>query len=454
MEVLHSDAGVLHSDAAKALTLHELNGLIREVLERSFGDGLYWLAAELSEVRIASNGHCYVEFIEKTAHGNTPVAKARGVIWRGTYGMLSDYFFRVTGQRLTAGMKVLVCVSVTFHELYGFSLNISDIEPSYTLGDMMRRRAEILAMLEADGVLELNKSLPLPRIPWRIAVVSSETAAGYGDFCDQLAGSGYAFRLQLFAAAMQGERIEQSVIAALDAVMATADEWDAVVIIRGGGAVSDLSGFDSYLLASHVAQFPLPVLTGIGHERDDTVIDAVAHTRLKTPTAVAAFLIDARRREEETLKRLAESLMRAARQSVENRRRHFETVAMRFGAAASRFGALRNEKLLRLYARLSVGAQHLLAANGYRLESLSPRLTSAIVLRFDHEHHRLAGVERSLRLAAPERILALGYSITMRNGKPVTAAAELRAGDCIVTRLADGEVHSTVITENTKKNGR
>lgn len=432
----------------ETLTLHELNGLVRGTLELTLG-GRYWITVELSELRVAGNGHCYVEFVERSADGGALMAKARGNIWRNVYGMLSAHFERVAGQPLAAGMKVLVQVTVSFHELYGYALNVTDIDPSYTLGDRLRRRREILARLEADGVLTLNKELSLPRIPWRIAVISSSSAAGYGDFCDQLAGSGYMFRTQLFAAVMQGERTGQSVIAALDEVAACRDDWDAVVIIRGGGAVSDLDGYDTYLLAANVAQFPIPVLTGIGHERDDTVIDFVAHTRLKTPTAVAAFLIEKRRSEEEMLNRLAERLTRAALGGMEGRRQRLDACASAFSMAVERFGNRRLERLMRLSVRINSGAGRLLADANRRLDLMPARMKHQLQRRFDHERHRLDLAERSLRLAGPERILDMGFSITLLDGKPVHEASQLRDGDRIVTRLAKGEVKSIVTLDKT-----
>ena len=230
----------------EALTLYELNGLVRGTLERTL-QAEYWLQAELSEVREAYNGHCYLEFVQKSVNGRDLVAKARGVIWAGMYRLLKPMFERETGRTLSPGLKVLVKVGVTFHELYGYSLTVTDIDPAYTLGDMARLRREILARLEADGILNDNKELSLPLSANRIAVISSATAAGYGDFCNQLLRNDYRLRftVRLFPAVMQGEHVESSVLAALDAVMARQDDWDAVVIIRGGGATSDLSGFDT-----------------------------------------------------------------------------------------------------------------------------------------------------------------------------------------------------------------
>lgn len=248
---------------------------------------------ELSDVRSNTTGHCYLEFVQKDPRSNNLVAKARGMIWSNIYRLLKPYFEETTGQLFASGIKVLVKVTVQFHELYGYSLTVLDIDPAYTLGDMARRRREILMQLEEEGVLTLNKELEMPVLPQRIAVISSATAAGYGDFCHQLQhnSGGFFFYTELFPALMQGNQVEESVLAALDRINDRVNEFDVVVIIRGGGATSDLSGFDTYLLAAACAQFPLPVITGIGHERDDTVLDSVAHTRVKTPTAAAELLI-------------------------------------------------------------------------------------------------------------------------------------------------------------------
>lgn len=276
-----------------SLSLVELNMLVRRSVRACLPDE-YWVQAELSDVRSNYSGHCYLEFVQKDSKSNALVAKARGIIWNNVYSRLKPFFERETGQLFVSGIKVLVKVTVDFHELYGYSLTVVDIDPTYTLGDMARRRKEIISRLESEGILTLNKELELPVLAQRIAVISSATAAGYGDFCNQLEHNpyGFVFYPHLFQAVMQGDKVELSIIAALEKIYQTQEKWDVVVIIRGGGATSDLSGFDTYNLAAHCAQFPLPVLTGIGHERDDTVLDVVSHTRVKTPTAAAEFLIN------------------------------------------------------------------------------------------------------------------------------------------------------------------
>ena len=271
------------------LTLCQLNGLVRDIIEREMPHQ-YWVEAELSECR-ESRGHCYMELIERNNENATPVARASAKCWASRWALIRPYFERVTGQRLAAGMKVLLSVSPQFHEAYGFSWIVSDIDPTYTLGDQARRRQEIILQLKDEGVFDLQKSLHLSLFCLHIAVISSETAAGYGDFCNQLANSPFAFRTQLFPAIMQGEGVEQSVIAALEQIYALTCQqssgstpFDCVVIIRGGGATSDLTGFDTLPLAENVANFPLPIITGIGHERDECILDMISHVRVKTPT--------------------------------------------------------------------------------------------------------------------------------------------------------------------------
>lgn len=425
------------------LALHELNALVRDTLRLSLPAD-YWLAAEISECRVAANGHCYLELVEKEPHGRGLLAKAAAHIWRPVLALLRPYFEQAAGRPLAAGMKVLVQVSVEFHELYGYSLNVTDIDPTYTLGDLARRRQEILQQLAADGVLELNKELPLPRPLTRIAVVSSAKAAGYGDFCHQLEQSPYRFEVCLFEAVMQGDRVEESVIAALDRIAAAQDDFDAVALVRGGGAVSDLQGFESYLLAANVAQFPLPVLTGIGHERDDTVVDAVAHTRLKTPTAVAAFLIATREAEVQTVHEAEARLHTALSTRLEAVRRRFNTTARRLQFAATRYSAVEGERLSRLYARLHVAADRQLQSRHAALDGLSRLLEQLSLRRMETERNRLFLLQKAVRLAGPERILNMGFSITCLDGRPVRDAARLKPGDRLVTTLQSGTVTSLV----------
>jgi len=428
MNLFHTSSDTTHLPTREAqgggsLSLLALNSLVRAAIEQSLDDE-YWLEAELSEARLASNGHFYVEFVQKDDSGRTLVAKARGVAWARTYNIIAPLFERATGERLRAGMKVRVLVSIEFHELYGYSLTIQDIDPTYTLGDMAQRRREILARLEADGILEDNCQLPLPTLLRRIAVVSSASAAGYGDFCDQLLNNDYGlyFSLRLFPAVMQGANVEESVLAALAAICDEADSYDCVVIIRGGGATSDLSDFDTYNLAAAVSQMPLPVIVGIGHERDETVLDFVAHTRVKTPTAAAAFLIDY---QAQHLVRL-EELSRRIRQST----------ALRLQRARARLDQL-TTSLPSTFILITERQRH-------RLERITDRQSTALTRQLERERHRLELLGQRLKALSPEHQLQRGYSLTFANGQLLRTAANLAPGTQLTTRLADGEVTSTV----------
>lgn len=406
-----------------SLSLYDLNALVRRSIEQCLPDE-FWVQAELSDVRTNSTGHCYLEFVQKDPRSNNLIAKARGTIWANVFRLLKPYFEEATGQAFVSGIKVLVQVTVNFHELYGYSLTVQDIDPTYTLGDMARRRREILKQLEEEGVLTLNKELEMPRLPRRIAVISSPTAAGYGDFCHQLQNNsrGFYFYTELFPALMQGDRVEESVLSALDKINARLPEFDVVVIIRGGGATSDLSGFDTYLLAAACAQFPLPIITGIGHERDDTVLDSVAHTRVKTPTAAAEYLIEIMNEAADELELLANRLHEGVRNLLSREQRKLVAYKNRIPSAA--------------YRRISGAKLTLLTAK----RDIAQAVTSSLSRR----RHRLELLQQRIADASPEKQLARGYSITLKDGKVVKDANELQADDEIVTRLHRGELTSIV----------
>ena len=426
------------------LSLYELNNLVRSCLENVMPD-TYWVKAELSEVRV-SRGHCYLEFVQKSERGDGLVAKARGQVWANRWNIVRPYFERTTGRPLSPGMQVLVCVGVTFHELYGYSLNVVDIDPTFTLGDIARRRQEILKQLEQEGVLTMNKELPLPRLLQRVAVISSASAAGYGDFCNQLTSNvrGLCFRTKLFPAVMQGDGVEASVIAALNAIAAEMDEWDAVVIIRGGGSTSDLAGFDTLALAENVAQFPLPVITGIGHERDDTVIDVVAHTRVKTPTAAAEFLIHHLEAELDLVERLADRLTSACRQTLHAEQVRHQRICAKLPSLFSAFRLREENRLERLMGAAANGAVRYVERRKSAVEMFGQRLEQSAKTMLVKENHRLVRIADKAELASPERVLRLGYSITRINGHAVTDASGVKVGDTIVTTLANGEIRSEV----------
>lgn len=426
------------------LSLFELNQLVRRSVRTCLPDE-YWVQVELSDVRANYSGHCYLECVQKDPKSNSLIAKARGIIWSNVFSQLKPYFEQETGQAFVSGIKVLVKVTVDFHELYGYSLTIVDIDPAYTLGDMAKRRREILLRLQEEGVLSLNKELELPVLAQRIAVISSATAAGYGDFCNQLENNafGFAFYPRLFPAIMQGERVEASVIAALDRIYAESEKWDVVVIIRGGGATSDLSGFDTYDLAASCAQFPLPIITGIGHERDDTVIDLVAHTRVKTPTAAAEFLVNHLRQTAEQLENYAYYIRQEVPARLSREKERLERCITRIPARVQMRLQREDFRRERLAKRMEMAWQSRLAREQYRLE-LSSRLSVALQARLLKEKHRLDLLEKSVEAASPDLLLKRGYSITLKDGKAVTDASLLKPGDRVVTRVAKGQFSSEV----------
>lgn len=404
----------------KRFSLLELNRLVREAIE----DALpieYWVEAELSECR-ESRGHCYMELIQKDEQTATPIAKASAKCWANKWLTIRPYFERTTGQQLHAGMKVLLQVYPQFHEAYGFSWIVTDIDPTYTLGDMARKRQEIIQKLKAEGVFDLQKELQLPVFCQHIAVISSQTAAGYGDFCKQLADNpyGFKFKTQLFPAIMQGEGVEQSIISALEQIYDM--PFDCVVIIRGGGATSDMSGFDTLALAENVANFPIPIITGIGHERDESVLDMVSHTRVKTPTAAAALLIDHLKGVLETIEGAQSVISHYAQQKLSAINYQLSTIS---------------EAIPRLFSIVK-------ARQEAKIDALYTRLPMLIERRLTSESHRLQLIDEKLKALDPTLLLARGYSITLYNGKAVKDASQLPLGTEIETRLAKGTVHSTV----------
>lgn len=381
----------------------------------------YWVEAELSECR-ESRGHCYMELIQKDEQTATPIAKASAKCWANKWFTIRPYFERTTGQQLHAGMKVLLQVYPQFHEAYGFSWIVTDIDPTYTLGDMARKRQEIIQKLKAEGVFDLQKELQLPVFCQRIAVISSQTAAGYGDFCNQLADNPYGFKFetQLFPAIMQGEGVEQSIISALEQIYDM--PFDCVVIIRGGGATSDMSGFDTLALAENVANFPIPIITGIGHERDESILDMISHTRVKTPTAAAALLID-------HLKGVLETI-----EGAQSMITHY--VQQKLSIANSQLSII-SEAIPRLFSIVKTRQEA-------KIDALYTRLPMLIERRFTSERHRLQLMDEKLKALDPTLLLARGYSITMHNGRAVKDASQLPPGAEIETRLAKGTIHSVI----------
>ena len=406
----------------KHITLLELNRLVREVIESEMPHE-YWVEAELSECR-ESRGHCYMELIEKDEHSATPIAKASAKCWAPKWMLVRPYFERTTGQRLAAGMKVLLKVYPQFHEAYGFSWIVTDIDPTYTMGDMARKRQEIIRQLKEEGVFELQKELELPVFSQRIAVISSETAAGYGDFCNQLSDNpyGFQFRTWLFPAIMQGEGTGQSIIAALEKIYTIINQFDCVVIIRGGGATSDMSGFDTLELAENVANFPIPIITGIGHERDESILDMVSHMRVKTPTAAAALLIDHLKIVLDTINNSQNSITRSVQQKLSTLNAQLLTVS---------------EAIPRLFSIVKTRHEARLDAFGQKIPMLIER-------RLTNTCHQLEILEEKVKSLDPQLLLKRGYSITLHNGKAVRDPRQLRQGDEIETRLEKGTLKSII----------
>ena len=471
------------------LSLSELQGRVKSSLEETFSMPI-WVIAEISEMTVNRSGHCYLDLVETEQGTDTVIARCRATIWSYTYRMLKPYFETTTGQVFTEGLKVLLQAKVEYHEVYGFSLNIRDIDPVYTLGDMARQRREIIRRLQEDGVFEMNKELELPMVPQRIAVISSPTAAGLQDFLDQLHNNPhqFVFYTKLFPAVMQGIEAPRSIMDALGQIYEYEQLFDAVVIIRGGGAQIDLACFDQYELAFHVAQFPLPVITGIGHDKDDTVIDLVAHTRMKTPTAVAEFLISGALRFSQELKELEKHFTELVNDQLEQN-------TNRLNDAADQLNRLVNQMIVAQQNRLNIariqlanrsavflkeqqsnlkqliiGAKnktnrfvtrqnHLLDQSGNKLNFIFREQVlkrKNLLNQFGHlikiraidqirtEKKNISSIQEKLRLVDPQNILKRCYSLTLMNGKIVKSVQLVKEGDLLETRLSDGIVESKV----------
>lgn len=404
-------------------TLLQLN----EMIQRAVADALpqaFWMTAELNSAQ--DRGHFYGEVVQKDEAGHT-LAQARVTCWRNQFSYVQQKFYTATGSVLRAGLQVMILVKASFHPAFGFSYNIQDIEPSYTLGDAERRRREILDALQREGIMRENATIPLPRIIQRIAVISSATAAGYGDFVNQLVANSHRLRFMptLFDSLMQGNGVEMSVMAALEQIAERQEEFDAVVIIRGGGSTTDLDCFDNYNLAHAIALYPLPVFTGIGHERDEVVLDYVAHTRLKTPTAVAAFLVEHNHRELMLLDDINLRVAQSARLTLERGTTRLIQI---------------EQSIPLYYARVREREDN-------RLSRYSDRMRNAWTLRYERERNRLTTIERQMYALDPMRVLERGYSMALSGGQLLTDSANIEAGDEITIKFAKG----AIITKCLKK---
>ncbi|EGV28949.1 exodeoxyribonuclease VII, large subunit [Segatella oulorum F0390] len=428
----------------KTVTLFELNNLVREVISSTLSEE-YWVEAELSEVHEV-RGHCYMELIQKELFSNTPVAKASAKCWKNKWTLLREKFEKVTREGLKPGMKVLLKVYADFHEAYGFAWIVTDINPEFTMGDMARKRQEIIDTLKREGVFELQKELVLPLFAQRIAVISSENAAGYGDFCHQLADNPQQlkFYTRLFPAVMQGEGVEESVIGALNSINENIEKFDAMVIIRGGGATSDLSGFDTLRLAENVANFPIPIITGIGHDRDESIVDMVAHTKVKTPTAAAALLIDHLNHVLERLLDAQAELIAAVRHRSELEQarlvRMSEKIPMLFSLVKTR----QEQRIERHLTNITASLNDKLSREHHRLSLIENQLSPTLLQQMTKENYRLQLLQQRLEALNPQRLLQRGYSITLCKGKVVKDSRQLKAGDEIETKLANGKITSII----------
>lgn len=469
------------------LTLFELNQWIRNSLKDVFPSPL-WVVAEISELKENRSGHCYVELVEKEF--DKILARARGTIWSYTYRMLKPYFETTTGQLFTQGIKILVQVSVEFHPTYGLSLNIKDIDPAYTMGELALQRKEIIERLQNEGVFDMNKDLVLPIVPQKIAVISSRTAAGYQDFMEQLEMNAYGIRFytHLFEAFMQGSESVSSIIRALERIFHYEDFFDAVAVIRGGGATADLSSFDNYDLAFYVTQFPIPVITGIGHEKDDTIIDLVAHTRMKTPTAVAEFFINGAGRFYEHVTDLQEQVINRVREHVELKHQKLERLAggvhrhvthfiyekknqlsregNKFQQAVSRFSfnkkhelntfqyglqtafsvwqRKKNEETRHLRRTLENRTKKFLYREDIECHGKKEKLKNEVFHFLAKENERIKLNMNAIRLLDPKNVLLRGYTLTMKNGNIVKSVKQLSVDNEMETLFTNGKVTSII----------
>ena len=427
-----------------AITLREFNNRIKRLLNNPAVCNC-WICADLSDVNVRG-GHCYLELLEKDERTGATVAKMRGIIWANRFAYLRQKFLQVTGQDLRSGMKVMLEVSVNYHEQYGISLIITDIDPSYTLGDMERLRREILARLKADGIIDMNKQLDFPAVPQRIAIVSAAGAAGYGDFMNQLHNNAYGLQFYtcLFPAVMQGKETVPSVTAALDRINRHIDLFDCVVIIRGGGSTSDLNSFDDYNLAAHVAQFPLPVVVGIGHERDVTILDYVACRRVKTPTAAAELLIGCGVEALAHIDVLREAIVSIAREYITEAQLQMQYLTSTIPLVAGNIVERNRTRLQHIMQIVPLTAQSRIAQGNERLQFFLKQMQQASAQTIMREKMRLTAIYEKVQILSPQNTLRRGYSLTTVNGHAVTDASQLAAGETITTRFACGTVPSTI----------
>jgi len=428
------------------MSLYELNQEVRKILKDNLSE-YYWVIGEISEIKLNNTGHCYLELVEKDKSTDNLRARARAIIWSSTFRILKPYFETTTGMTLTKGIKVLVKVTVEFHELYGYSLIVTDIEPSYTIGELARTKQETINRLIEEGVIDMNKSLPFPLLPRKIAVISSETAAGYGDFYDQLLNNQYQYKfyVKLFPALMQGEEAEKSIIEALDNIYRYEDFFDVVVLIRGGGSQADLSCFNNYWLAYNITQFPRPVLTGIGHEQDESVVDIVAHTHLKTPTAVAEYLISIFQDAENHIIELQNTITDQCLENIVSEKDKINVLRINTFNSTVRLISQHSKKAELLGSRIKSIFKEVVIKNSQWFVFLQRNLKQHCTGYISNKNYALEILEKKNYYLDPRNILKRGYSITLHNGIHVKSAGELKNQDLIDTILYKGRIKSKVI---------
>lgn len=428
----------------KHITLSQLTSAVGHAISGALPNEL-WVVAEISECKVAAAGHCYLSLVERAQGAPMPLAEMRAAIWANKYRSIAADFRAQTGTTLASGMKVLVKCGVSFHALYGLSLVISDIDPTYTLGEGERQRQLTIEQLKADGIFDMQRELPLPQIVQRVAVISSATAAGYEDFMKHIQDSAYKFYIDLYPASMQGEQTERTVIDALDKIAADAAKYDAVVIIRGGGSAGDLRWFDAYNLACNVAQFPLPIFTGIGHEKDISVTDMVAHTMHKTPTAVAAALISGLKTADDHHRDMYSAIVYAAQQRLVGETARVERAAqnLRSGTVNSmKNAAVRLEKLL---SALNIGVSQNLAAKKARLDQLKTYVATVAMQSLERQQNRLNIMQEQVKAKNPRAILSMGYSIVRSaSGNAVKSVKDAPKGTQLNVEVSDGKITTTV----------
>lgn len=424
-------------------TLSELITAVKVTIEIAFPETV-WVVAEISEIRFNTKGHCYLELIEREEEETT--AQIRANIWAYTFRSIASKFEKATGESLKQGMKVLLQVNVTFHEVYGLSLNIKDIDPTYSLGEMARKKREIIERLTKEGLVNLNKQIPLPLVPQRIAVISSVTAAGYGDFINHIDDNPYGYKIfhTLYQSLMQGQEAEASIISALREIKEHRDLYDALVIVRGGGSQIDLSCFDTYGLAVEVAKFPLPVITGIGHERDDTIVDIVAHTKLKTPTAVAEFLLSGMGSFEERLLNAQRTLIHRIKELVREENHRFQYLVQHFRHIVRDRFSKEMRRMETVLHKLLHGTTQAIDSHNDRLKLDMRKIVGGLHILFQQQENKIKHCDQAIRLLDPVNVLKRGYSITYLKEKAIKDSADLQQGDIIKTKVYKGSVKSKV----------